>query len=128
AVIAAASAIVGALRVSRAVRKFFIGRDVTRPASARSPRRRQRAYPWRVTSTRPVLVVDLGANSAQTIARRVREAHVYSQIVPPADASVLLDHAPVAVIYAGGEGALPAASARSEEHTSELSHVSTSYA
>ena len=64
-----------------------------------------------MTSTRPVLVVDLGANSAQTIARRVREANVYSQIVPPADASVLLDHAPVAVIYAGGEVALPAASA-----------------
>lgn len=69
------------------------------------------AYPKRVTTTRPVLVVDLGANTAQTIARRVREEHVYSQIVPPAETSVLLESEPLAVIYAGGEGALPAATA-----------------
>ncbi len=69
------------------------------------------AYPRGVTSTRPVLVVDLGAQSAQTLARRVRELKVYSQIVPPADAATLLEHDPIAVIFAGGEGALPAESA-----------------
>ena len=50
-----------------------------------------------------VLVVDYGAQYAQLIARRVREAHVYSEIVPSSTpVAQLLARRPKAIILSGG--------------------------
>jgi GMP synthase (glutamine-hydrolysing) len=59
-----------------------------------------------------VLVVDFGAQYAQLIARRVRECHVYSEIVPHTmPAQEMLRRRPKAIILSGGPASVNTAGA-----------------
>ncbi|MGV1035602.1 MAG: glutamine-hydrolyzing GMP synthase [Candidatus Nanopelagicales bacterium] len=56
-----------------------------------------------MTEEQTVLVVDYGAQYAQLIARRVREANVYSEVVPhTASVAELMAKQPAAIVLSGG--------------------------
>ena len=74
----------------------------------------QAAAPEQSTDQRPVLVVDFGAQYAQLIARRVREASVYSEIVPHTiSAEEVAGKNPVGIILSGGPSSVYAEAAPS---------------
>ncbi|TAK89127.1 glutamine-hydrolyzing GMP synthase [Patescibacteria group bacterium] len=65
-----------------------------------------------LTTAKPVLVADFGAQYSQLIARRVREANIYSEIVPHTmPLAEMLQKHPAAIILSGGPASVYAKNA-----------------
>jgi GMP synthase (glutamine-hydrolysing) len=65
----------------------------------------------------PVFVLDFGAQYAQLIARRIRECHIYSEIVPhDVDAEVLARRDPIGIVLSGGPASVYAQGALDCDH------------
>ena len=63
--------------------------------------------------TERILILDFGSQYTQLIARRVREAGVYSEILPStADDATIRAFAPQAIILSGG----PASTTEADQH------------
>src|SRR5690606_33119615 len=73
------------------------------PQPAKSVRHSPPFLPAKAPMTNTVLIIDFGSQVTQLIARRVREAGVYSEIVPFNRAEDALERlAPKAIILSGG--------------------------
>ncbi|MFD1052090.1 hypothetical protein ACFQ1S_44225, partial [Kibdelosporangium lantanae] len=75
-------------------------------------------------SAKPVLVVDFGAQYAQLIARRVREAQVYSEVVPHTETvKEMVARDPSAIILSGGPATRASRMRNSQHHAAYATSV-----